>query len=95
MKRFLGGDKYGLLISPTNGILIKGFRGEYRMRRLQVVGQERYTDKPEKNLVSHIHDALQYAALAVEDSLVLTSEGSLDWGSGNVILTPSTWIAFT
>jgi len=95
MKRFLGGDKFGLLVSPTCGILIKGFRGEYRMRRLQVVGQERYTDKPEKNLVSHAHDALQYAALAVEDSLVLTSEGSLDWGSGNVILTPSTWIAFT
>ena len=42
--------------------LIKGFEGGYQYRRMQVSG-ERFTDKPEKNMFSHIHDALQYLML--------------------------------
>jgi len=42
--------------------LIKGFQGGYCYRRMQVSG-ERYDDKPEKNMYSHIHDALQYLML--------------------------------
>jgi hypothetical protein len=42
--------------------LIKGFQGGYSYRRMQVSG-ERYSDKPEKNMYSHIHDALQYLML--------------------------------
>jgi hypothetical protein len=79
-------------------MIIKGFRGEYRMRRLQLVGQERFTDKPEKNLVSHGHDALQYACMAVEDSLTMTSEGNLDWpdprGGRSILVRPDGWGAF-
>lgn len=84
LKRYLGKDRWGMSISPACPILIKGFRGEYRMRRLQVVGQERFTDKPEKNLVSHGHDALQYGCMAVEDSLTLMSPGSLISDSQNL-----------
>ena len=42
--------------------LIKGFQGGYCYRRMQVSG-ERFDDKPEKNMYSHIHDALQYLML--------------------------------
>ena len=42
--------------------LIKGFEGGYQYRRLQVSG-ERFDDKPDKNMYSHIHDALQYLML--------------------------------
>jgi len=41
----------------------RGFNGRYQYRRLQVVGEERYKDVPDKNDFSHLHDALQYAAL--------------------------------
>jgi hypothetical protein len=99
LKRYIGGDKYGLIVSPECPMLVKGFRGEYRMRRLQIVGQERFTDKPEKNLVSHGHDALQAACMAVEDSLTLNSSGSLDWPdprSGKLVMVnPTQWGAFT
>jgi len=96
LKKFIGGNRFGMSISPSCPMIIKGFRGEYRMRRLQIVGQERYTDKPEKNLVSHGHDALQYACMSVEDALTLVSQGSLNWPSGNSILIPSNpWAAFT
>jgi hypothetical protein len=41
----------------------QGFNGGYKYRRIQVTGEERYTDEPVKNGYSHPHDALQYLAL--------------------------------
>lgn len=46
--------------------LRKGFLGGYHFARVQVIGDERYKDVPDKNIYSHIQDALQYAALRVE-----------------------------
>ena len=57
----------GFLLSPTCQRLRRGFLGGYHYRRIQVSG-ERYTDEPEKNLYSHPHDALQYAALEADQS---------------------------
>lgn len=48
-----------LVISPGCNMLINGFLGGYRYRRMKVSG-ERYAEKPEKNKFSHVHDALQY-----------------------------------
>jgi hypothetical protein len=47
-------------------VLRKGFLSGYRFQRLAVHG-ERYADRPEKNRFSHVHDALQYAALAAQE----------------------------
>lgn len=52
----------GMLIDYRCRTIIKGFEGGYQYRRVQVSG-ERYSDKPEKNMYSHIHDALQYLML--------------------------------
>jgi hypothetical protein len=43
--------------------LIKGFVKGYVFKRLAVTGEERYKDKPEKNISSHPMDALQYNAM--------------------------------
>lgn len=51
----------GFLLDPRCTYLKRGFAGGYGYRRLQVGGTERYEDRPEKNIYSHIHDALQYA----------------------------------
>lgn len=57
----------GFLISIEGcPILRKGFLGGYRFSRVQVVGDERYKDVPEKNRFSHPHDGLQYLALEAE-----------------------------
>ena len=56
-------------LSPNCVTLRKGFNGQYKLRRMQLIGQERYVDKPEKNQVSHIHDALQYACLWLESGI--------------------------
>ena len=51
------------LLDPSCDMLRRGFNGRYQYRRLQVVGEERYKDVPDKNDFSHLADALQYAAL--------------------------------
>lgn len=57
----------GFQISPTCRVLRKGFNGGYKYNRIQVAGDERYRDIPDKNRFSHIHDALQYIAMTALD----------------------------
>jgi len=65
-----------LLVDPSCDMIRRGFNGRYQYRRLQVVGEERYKDVPDKNDFSHLHDALQYAALHSQNM----NQGS-DWAT--------------
>jgi len=53
----------GFLLSPTCRYLRRGFNGRYKFRRMQVPGEDLYSESAIKNEVSHPHDALQYVAL--------------------------------
>jgi hypothetical protein len=55
-------------LNPHCTILRRGFNGGYKFRELQGFSG-RYSDLPEKNKYSHLHDALQYAALYVEERI--------------------------
>ena len=59
----LSDGKPMFMVDPCCPVLRKGFNGGYKYRRIQVVGEERYADEPNKNKYSHPHDALQYAAM--------------------------------
>lgn len=59
----LAGGRPMFLLDPCCAVLRKGFNGGYKYRRIQVIGEERYTDEPMKNKYSHPHDALQYVAM--------------------------------
>lgn len=63
MKRMIDGEP-GMLI---NGLLCpmlrKGYAGGYNYRRIQVSGDERYQDVPDKNMFSHVCDADQYCVI--------------------------------
>lgn len=61
----------GFLLSPNCVFLRKGFLGGYRFTRVQVSGEERYRDVPEKNRYSHPHDALQYGSQAAHGAVVV------------------------
>lgn len=52
-----------LILDPSCERLRKGFISGYRFNRKSGIDGSMYKDTPEKNLYSHIHDALQYAAL--------------------------------
>ena len=53
----------GLVIGPKCKVLRKAMMGGYHYRRLQIVGEERYQDKPNKNAFSHVAEAGQYVML--------------------------------
>ena len=54
------GGKPLMIIAPKCKTLIRGFNGGYRYRRLNVSGDSRYEEKPDKNRYSDAQDALQY-----------------------------------
>jgi len=60
MTRMVMNAEPGLQISPKCKVLRKGLQGAYKYRRLQVSGQERYQDKPDKNMYSHVCEAAEY-----------------------------------
>lgn len=50
----------GLIISPKCKMLRKALAGGYCFKRVQVAGDARFHDKPDKNKYSHIAEALGY-----------------------------------
>jgi hypothetical protein len=71
--------KPGFLISRKNcPMLRKGFIKDYVYKRVAVAGDERYKDKPDKNMASHPHDALQYSALEVASDYLVTPKDKLE-----------------
>lgn len=50
----------GLVVNKRCKTLIKGLSGQYHYRRMQIIGEERYRDVPEKNIYSHVCEALEY-----------------------------------
>lgn len=68
----------GLLVSPKCAITRKGMAGGYAYKRIQVAGDERFHDKPDKNKFSHPCEAAQYAMLgAGEGQTVIGSKSKL------------------
>lgn len=53
----------GMVIDPRCKNLRKAMMGGYCYRRVQVTGQERYADMPDKGKLSHVAESLQYGIL--------------------------------
>ena len=51
------------IIGPKAPMVRKAMAGGYKYKRMQVSGQERFMDKPDKGRYSHVADALQYLFL--------------------------------
>lgn len=54
-----------LVVHPRCKVLRKAMGGGYCYRRLQVSGDDRFADVPNKNRFSHVAEALQYAAVGL------------------------------
>lgn len=59
------------LLSRCCKILRKGFNSGYRLTRVQIVGVNRFSDEPQKNEFSHVHDGLQYGMLGGGEHLAV------------------------
>ena len=58
--RTMIGGRPGIRISKKNQVLRKGFNGGYHYRKIGRVGDEAFSEFPDKNEYSHVHDAFQY-----------------------------------
>lgn len=69
--------KPAFIITPGAPTLRKACSGGYRYKRLQVSGEDRFKDVPDKNRFSHVADSLQYLVLgAVGDDAVIGGYGN-------------------
>lgn len=75
LRRMIDG-KPGLLISPKCKVTRKGMGGGYAYRRVQVAGDERYHDKPDKNKFSHPCEAGQYMMLGAGEGETVIGRSS-------------------
>lgn len=62
LSRLIDGSP-GMVIDPRCKQLRKGMAGAYHYKRVQVAGQDRYQDKPDKGIYSHVCESLQYLVL--------------------------------
>lgn len=70
MERLIDG-RPGLIIDPRCKTLRKGMAGAYHYKRVQVIGSDRYQDKPDKGIYSHVCEALQYCVLGAGEGKAL------------------------
>ena len=63
MRRLNFAGEPAFSVTPGAPTLRKALCGGYKYKRMQVAGDERYQDKPDKSKYSHIAEAAQYCAL--------------------------------
>lgn len=81
----------GLRISPRCKVTRKGMAGGYCYKRVQVVGDDKFHDKPDKNKFSHPCEAGQYAMLGGGEGNKVTGFG--DYKYPDQIEEPSSWMS--
>lgn len=83
-----------LMISPTCRVLRKGMRGAYEYKRLQVSGDARYRNVPDKGRESHVCEALQYLMCDNGEAVIDTpfrQDADLPLFDGRTMTFADTW----
>jgi len=63
----------GLLVSPRCKVTRKGMAGGYHYKRMQIAGEERYHDVPNKNRFSHPCEGAQYMMLGAGEGRAIVA----------------------
>ena len=64
MKRLCMDGKPAFMVTAKCKMWRKGLAGGFSYKRMQVIGDERFHDKPDKNIYSHICEAGEYGLMA-------------------------------
>lgn len=76
LNRMVDGKPAFVLSRTGCPVLRKGFLKDYVYKRMAVPGEERYKDKPDKNLSSHPHDGLQYVCMEIASDSISKDKSS-------------------
>lgn len=71
LSRIVDGEP-GLLVDSSCRVIRKGLSSKYIYKRVQVVGDEKFHDKPDKNFWSHICEAAEHAMVGAGEGERLT-----------------------
>ncbi len=82
LNRMIDGQP-GFLISPACKVTRKGMAGSYAFKRVQVSGDERYHDVPNKNRYSHPCEAVQYLLLGGGEGRVVMRKQARSGATSN------------
>jgi hypothetical protein len=63
----------GILLSPKCKMLRKGLKGGFQYKRVRVAGSDRYQDKPDKNIYSHVCEAAEYGLMDAGEHAVVNA----------------------
>jgi len=74
LNKMIDGKPAFILDRKNCPTLFKGFVKDYVYARLAVSGEERFKDKPNKNMASHPMDALGYACLEVASDRIMADK---------------------
>lgn len=77
LNRMVDGKPAFLLDKKQCPSLYKGFNKDYIFMRIAVPGEERYKQKPHKNMASHPMDALGYACLELASDRIMEDKAKL------------------
>jgi hypothetical protein len=67
----------GFMLSPRCRMLRKALKGGYCYKRVQVVGDDRFHEKPDKNRYSHVAEGCEYMVLGAGEGVgVISSHDS-------------------
>lgn len=70
LSRLIDGEA-GLIVHPQCKLLRKGMSGGYNYKRVQVSGDEKFRDMPDKNIYSHVAESLQYLLVGAGEARTL------------------------
>lgn len=70
LERLVDGQP-AILVDAECTMLIKGLAGGYKYKRIQVSGDDRYQDKPDKTMESHVCEALHYGLLGAGEGVTM------------------------
>lgn len=77
LRRMIDGEP-GFLLHPSCKVSRKGMQGAYKFRRMQIAGEDRFTDEPVKNSHSHPCEAGQYLMLGAGEGIAVLQGNSTD-----------------
>lgn len=79
MTRLCMDGKPAFMISPKAKMWRKGLMGGFCYRRVQVIGDEKFTDQPDKNKYSHICEAGEYGLQQAGEGVAALVPASGGW----------------
>ncbi len=71
LSRMIDGEP-GLLVDPSCRVIRKGLSSKFIYKRIRVVGDDKFHDKPDKNFWSHICEAAEHAMVGAGEGELLT-----------------------